>query len=289
MFLRFALSFACTLFAFSMVFHAHAQGNEAYDAIIASPLGQSNAAHWVKFIGDRESGLTELQKALESQTGIPTYTLPRKANRKYAIFAKGGSTVDEKTTTQGDDLIWWYIDEDRPGGALKRAVKLLQHFMQRVEKEKGKRLTIKIPWSQGEASTTRIAAQNTAKERAEALARYKKGTLATFNYLRDNLSYPVEFFIIKTNFIDREGALADGASPEEVIALLEAGKMIRQAQDELIADFPYVHFGADPVGLPSARDWSPETHRKDRWHYSPETYEILGRQTGQNIAKQMGY
>ena len=256
--------------------------------IYAPPNGQSNAAGWKNAIGDGESGASVLRDDLEEVIGKGNViTLLRDADRKPFTPALGSSTVDAKTTSLGDKKIWWYIEEDRPGGAMMRSLKIMKEQNGDMVAKKGKGVVIKMPWSQGESNTTYASGKEGALQ-DEVIARYKYGTKKVFDYIQAQLGVPIDFFIVKTSFIDVEGAKNDGATPQQIQALLQAGERIRQAQDELIAENDNVYFGADPIGLATARDYWPKKMKADRYHYSPETYEVLGRRVAKEIIKQMG-
>jgi len=256
-------------------------------AIYSPPNGQSNGGGWKNFIGDKESGASCLQDSLESGTKLPVVSLAKDADGKIIIPATGGSTVDNATTSQGDEKIWWYIGEDRPGGALLRSVEIMKAQYADMVAEYGEGVVIKMPWSQGESSVSHLARKKGA-EREEVVKRYKQGTKAVFGYMEKELGVPIDFFIIKTRPIDEIGAVGRGFSATQIADYQEAVRIIRLAQDELIAEMDNIHFGADPIGLATARDWEPKKRKDDIWHYHPETYEVLGRTCANNILKQMG-
>ena len=258
------------------------------DFVFSPPNGQSNAVNWKNFIGDDESGASELERIFQELTGLPSLALPKNEDGKFIVFAEGGSTVDAKTTSQGDTKIWWHIEENRPGGALLRSSALLKQELAKLKAQYGDNIVIKMPWAQGESNASYIRARKTSEEKFEFVERYKIGTKAVFEYVQAELGH-IDFFIVHTSLPDEIGARNRGLTDEQITSLKDACRLIRDAQKELIEELPNVYLGADPLGLATMREWEPVERADDYWHYSPETYEILGRQTGQNIAKQMGY
>jgi len=257
---------------------------------IYSPInGQSNAGGgWKNFIGDKESGASCLEDSIKSVTELPVVSLLKGTNGKFIISSTGGSTVDNITTSQGDDKVWWYIDENRPGGALLHSVKIMKAQYADMVTKYGEGVVIKMPWSQGESNASYLARKKGAK-RGKIVERYKEGTKKVFAYMEKELGVPIDFFLIKARPIDEDGAVARGFSPHKIADYQEAFRIIRLAQDELIAEMDNVHFGADPLNLATARDWNPEKKKDDIYHYHPETYEVLGRECASSILKQMGF
>ena len=160
--------------------------NEIQETLFVSFLGQSNNQNMSIVydpyqqgsLANDTSGAIVLNRELSDISGSNVVT----SDTPETNFAIGGSKVNGNGYYQEDSTVWWYPEQNIPGGALRQAEQRLDSWLS----EKGATATddIAIIWSQGESDVGDVSSgTDTAREQ------YKQSTLAVFDDLRRSLNY----------------------------------------------------------------------------------------------------
>lgn len=253
------------------------------DTTLLTPIsGQSKAGQMKNFDGDRESGASELERELSELTGHEVVALQKDSiTRKVLTPATGGAIMDgDNPGDRPPEKIFWYPDASKSGKAALKMVEVIQTHHQHLIAQ-GKNVRILIPWMQGESD---ISAVTRVDDKAEQVKRYKRATVALFEYVEAELGVELEFFIVLTGFPDEEGMKNRKMSQASINRNKMAALLIRTAQRELIAENDNIHFGGDTDGFETAREAHPKDFPEDVWHLSTEANEKVGVMIAKYIA-----
>lgn len=259
-------------------------------------LGQSNAQNMSdfdreypsKFSSERASGATVLERVLREIAGYEVKISDREATN----FAVGGSKVNGSMGHQRDEEIWWYPEENRPGGALLAAERNLEEWL---AAEGGENPDLAIVWGQGEGDTRYVGL---GSERAAA--QYKESTEAVFDYLQDKFgdNAKVKFYIMQTGRYQEDGAKNRGIDSQDIEITQNGVRIIRGIQEEIALYRDDVQLATDYSDLDLVYDEGkkfgdsyekPESSWSiDTWHLGHEAKEVTGRRLAEYIALDRG-
>ena len=210
-------------------------------------LGQSNGQYMSKVfdpyqpgaVANDDSGAIILERELSNLLGTEVFT----SDTWETNFAVGGSKVNGNGDYQDDSTVWWYPEEERPGGALKRAEQELDDWFT----ELGAQPTdeVAIIWSQGESDIGDVSSGT-----SEAREQYKESTVAVFDYLRDRLDFAeIKFYLVPTGRLQETGAANRGFA-EKTIATMQRGvDILRELQSEIALERDDVQLAPDYADL----------------------------------------
>lgn len=256
----------------------------AQNILYAPALGQSNGKGLSSSGADGISGITTLDAGLLNYTNFDLVeTIPRDPDTHQPLtIAVGGTTVDgnlNAASGYAPNRVWWYPDDNEPGDVLLRATDMLAQQLTTL-RTKGV-VTPAFIWAQGEAEARYLGI---ATDQTAAMERYKSAVLSVFTYMRDRLGEDIDFFIAKSGRFNVEAALNAGETSESIAAAQQGLLMLRQAQQELIDDYDFIHFGADYIDLPMLYETDPVNYPYDVWHLGYDAREIFGQRLSENIA-----
>ena len=254
------------------------------DFIYAPLLGQSNAQNMHDFVGDDHAGFTRFEETLTQLTGTTTISAFYDETGDPITAAIGGSAVDGDVTSLPDHKTWWYPDSNQPGGALLNAVSLLQSQYQTLAAQGD--VSMIILWSQGEQTAEAYAAAAPA-DKADIIQRYSDATRAIFDYLESELGFDMDFYLIQTGHLQKEGALNEGMTEAEIMAVNDGVDQVRLAQEALAATHTDTHLALNQDDLAMAFETGLPNKATDKWHFSPDSYEITGYRLAHIVADEM--
>ena len=259
-------------------------------------LGQSNA-QYMSFIYDpyqpgstenNTSGAIVLQQSLSDSLDSSIVTSDTPATN----FAVGGSKVNGNGYYMDDEYVWWYPEEDRPGGALLQAQTELEQWLSDNQAQPNDEIA--IVWSQGESDVGDIFAGNPDTKEA-----YKQSTIAVFDYLQDNLGWEnITFYLVPTGRLQEEGAANAGLNSQEIDFMNQSLAVIREAQSEIAlerndvqlapsySDLNMVYEEGQIYGESYDRNY--EQWSRDFWHLGHDGLKINGDRLAQYIALDRG-
>lgn len=260
-------------------------------------LGQSNAEHMSIVYApyqpgstvNETSGAIVLGQSLGSLTGINIVT----NSTQDTNFAVGGSKVNGNGYYMEDSRVWWYPDENRPGGALLEAEQGLEQWF--IDNGAQPTDEIAIVWSQGESDVGDIFPNDPATKEG-----YKQSTIAVFNYLQESLGYEnITFYLVPTGRVQAEAAANVGLNPQEIGVMNEAVTIIRDAQSEIALEREDVQLAPDYSDLNmiyeegqfygESYDQSEDQWSRDFWHLGHDGLKVNGDRLAQYIALDRGY
>jgi len=249
-----------------------------YDVIYAPILGQSNANAMTYFHDDTESGSTVLEQTLTDLTGVQTISQFYNSAGTPIPLGMGASMVDgnaPQADGKEDFRIWWYPDTDEPGGALLRAVTYMKRQLTTLEPLGEAKVA--LTWWHGEDSAWVLGF---ADDPVEAANRYRQATSDVFDYIKSELAAyggaDIDFYMIKTAQYDMDAAIYSNMSQENMDGLTLGVERVRAQQELLAAERNDVHIATNADDLTTISDLGAEEDLDDKWHYAPESYEILG-------------
>ncbi|MDJ0571775.1 MAG: M10 family metallopeptidase C-terminal domain-containing protein [Pleurocapsa sp. MO_192.B19] len=135
---------------------------EPQSTLFVPLLGQSNAQH-LSIVYDPyqpgsvvndTSGAIVLDQNLTGLTGSNVVT----SDTQETNFAVGGSKVNGNGYYQDDRYVWWYPEQNQPGGALLQAEQGVRQWL--VDNQVQPTDEIAIVWSQGESDVGDLSAYN---------------------------------------------------------------------------------------------------------------------------------
>lgn len=248
-------------------------------------LGQSNARLMRVTEDDDQSGITEMVKDLARYTPLDVRSQFNDAKGNPVDVAIGGTTVTGLSTGTAEEksLSWWYVDTNKPGPVLTRAVDLLKSQIATLSKTDA--VNLDIIWGQGEDAAQEIAR---ASDKAAAEALYKASTLKVFDYLHAQLG---EFtvYLMETGHYAQDGARYRGYSESKIASIVDGTVHVRHAQEALAAERADVQLAVDYTDLPLRQEADPVTYPDDVWHLHEESAEIVGQRLADYIANDLGY
>ncbi len=262
---------------------------ESQSTLFVPFLGQSNGQH-MSFIYDsyETSGAIALDRELTDLTGRNIVT----SDTSETNFAIGGSKVNGNGYYLDDNYVWWYPEQNQPGGALLQAEQGLQQWFSDNGAQPADEIA--IVWSQGESDVGDIYAGDPATKEA-----YKQSTLAVFDYLRNNLGYSnITFYLVPTGRIQQEAAANAGLDAQEIAAMNEGLAVIRETQSEIATERDDVQLAADYSDLNmvyeegqiygESYDQNYNQWSTDFWHLGHDGLQVNGDRLAQYIALDRG-
>jgi Ca2+-binding RTX toxin-like protein len=258
-------------------------------------LGQSNNNH-MSIIYDpyqpgttsnEDSGAIILGRELTNLTSSNVVT----SDTRVTNFAIGGSKANGTNFYQYDNLVWWYPNENSPGGSLRQAESGLDEWLSK----KGAQPTdeIAIIWSQGETDAGDLATGDPA-----AVEAYKESTKAIFDYFQTKFDTEVTFYLVPTGRFQGEAAANRGFDPETIDYINGGVELVRIAQEEIALERDDVHLTPDYSDLNMVyeegsiygdsydaeySEWS-----TDIWHLGRDGLKVNGDRLAQYIAVDRG-
>lgn len=210
-------------------------------------LGQSNGQYMSKVfdpykpgaVANDDSGAIILERELSNLLGDEVFT----SDTWETNFAVGGSKVNGSGSSQKDSHVWWYLDRNQPGGALKQAEKGLKDWFT----EQGAQPTdeVAIIWSQGESD---IGDVSSGKD--EAREEYKQSTVAVFDYLRNSLDFAeIKFYLVPTGRLQETGAANRGFAEKTIATMKRGVDILREVQSEIALERDDVQLAPDYADL----------------------------------------
>lgn len=261
--------------------------------ILTAVLGQSNASGLRVFADDSESGLTRLEDGLRSQTDFDKfYSVLRDENGYYIDTAIGGTVVNGDLKSD-PGIAWWYPSSDKPGDLTIRAADIL--LTQIADFRSQGTVTPAVIWGQGESDAHAIGIAATPEERAALQQDYMNATTSVFNYILENVSRDIQFYIMQTGNFNITGAIAAGLSQETIDATVLGLTYIREAQEQLALAHENVHLAVNYFDLPMMADIPSTTPgyeatwATDQWHLFYDSREIVGDRLADFIAQDLGF
>ncbi|MCC0177066.1 type I secretion C-terminal target domain-containing protein [Waterburya agarophytonicola K14] len=269
---------------------------ESQGTLFVPFLGQSNAEHMSIIydpyqpgsVANETSGAIVLDLDLTNLTGSNVVT----SDARETNFAVGGSKVNGNAYYQDPEYIWWYPNENRPGGALLQAEQGLKQWLI----DGGARSTdeIAIVWSQGESDVGDITPSDPSTKE-----KYKESTLAVFDYLKNNLGYDnVTFYLVPTGRFQSEGGFNVGLNPQEIDSINQGTAIVRNTQSEIALERDDVQLAPDYSDLNmvyeegqiygGSYDLSYDRWSRDFWHLGHDGLKVNGSRLAQYIALDRG-
>ena len=270
---------------------------QSQDTLFVPFLGQSNGQHMSIIrppykpgsTSNSSSGATILKQELSESTNYNVVT----STSTDTNFAVGGSQANGNGGYQQEDsLVWWYPEENEPGGALIEAEQELEQWLSDNQAQSTDEIA--IVWSQGEADVIGIDPNN-----PQTGEQYRQSTLAVFDYLKDTLEYEnITFYIVPTGRLESEGASNSGFSDESIAKVNEGLVEVRTIQSEIAVERNDVHLAPDYSDLNTiyeegeiygdSYDVGYEQWSKDFWHLGNDGLKINGSRLAQYIALDRG-
>jgi len=269
---------------------------EPQETLFVPLMGQSNARHMSIIydpyqpgsIANDTSGAIILDQELSNLTGSDVVTSDTLENN----FAVGGSRVNGNGYFQDDNYVWWYPDQDQPGGALRQTEQRLKEWLL----DQGAQPTdeIAIVWSQGESDVGDISNYDpTSREK------YKESTVAVFDYLKSNLGYTnITFYLVPTGRFQTEAGANTGLSEEQIGSINEGREIVRDTQVEIALERDDVQLAPDYSDLnmvyeegqlyQGSYDQDYGRWSNDIWHLGHDGLKVNGNRLAQYIALDRG-
>lgn len=254
------------------------------EMVIYMPIaGQSKATAMKNFRGDEVAGTTELERVVQEKTGYEAHAVLRDPEtRRVTTVASGGSIMDgDNTSKRPPEKIFWYPNANKPGKAGAKMARMIKYHYEELREAQDNSIYVAIPWLQGEADIPTIAV---SKDSGAQVARYKQATKDLFEYVQAELGKPANFFIVLTGFPDVKGMENRGWSKDQIGRVMLATKLVRQTQQELIAENDNIFYAGDTDGFETVREATPDKKPKDVWHLSDKATEELGVMIGKHIS-----
>jgi len=267
------------------------------DNLFVPILGQSNGQHMSIVYNsyqpgstsNNSSGATILDQELSSITGENVVT----SDTQETNFAVGGSKVNGNGFFQDDRLVWWYPDQNQPGGALRQAEQGVRQWL--ADSGAQSNDEIAIVWSQGESDVGDLDPNNPS-----STEKYKQATNAVFDYLKNSLGYSnITFYLVPTGRVQTEAAANTSSLNADAIASIEKGvAVIRDAQEQIAlgrddvqlapdySDLNMVYEEGQLYGGSYDQDYS--RWSQDIWHLGHDGLKVNGSRLAQYIALDKG-
>ncbi|MGD1920196.1 MAG: hypothetical protein ACFCAD_15715, partial [Pleurocapsa sp.] len=259
-------------------------------------LGQSNAEHMSiiydpyqpESTANNTSGAIDLKQNLSNLIDSNIVT----SDTRETNFAIGGSKVNGNGYYLDDNYVWWYPEQNQPGGALLQAEEGLKTWLSDNEAQPNDEIS--IIWSQGESDVGDIYAGDPDTKEA-----YKQSTLAIFDYLTNSLDYEnLTFYLVPTGRLQEEGAANAGLNPQEIDFMNEGIAIIREAQSEIAIERDDVQLAPDYSDLNmvyeegqiygESYDQNYYQWSRDFWHLGHDGLQVNGDRLAQYIALDRG-
>ena len=254
--------------------------------VIFSPfLGQSNNLSMSIDFGDGVTGIEVYEQQLGAATGYDVMGQLYDTNGRPVNASVGSSTVDGDNTNQPANKIWWYPDAGEAGEALLRAVDIINNSYADLQAQGYTDIIFRPIWAQGESAISEIAKSSNPDA---MVARYQQATLDIFDYIENETGLAAEWGIGEIGVFDDEGG-AKERSDYTVEKYLSAGELVRNAQEELAAENGNISITANVDDLQSRYETGEAANSNDGWHYSGESYEIIGARHAESIANGLGF
>ena len=256
-------------------------------------LGQSNAEFMSTVFEPYQPGSTSndtsgaivLDRDLSNITGrnIVTNDTPD------TNFAVGGSKVNGNGYYIEDNLVWWYPDQNQPGGALRQAESGVRQWLADSGAQPDDEIA--IVWSQGESDVGDIDPNN-----PDTIEKYKQSTIAVFDYLKSTLGYSnITFYIVPTGRVQTEAAANVNGLTSDGIEGIERGvATIRSVQADIALERDDVQLAPDYADLNmvyeegqiygESYDRSYDQWFDDFWHLGHDGFKVNGSRLAQYIA-----
>lgn len=270
--------------------------DEIQETLFVPFLGQSNnqnmsivyAPYQQGSLANDTSGAIILDSKLRDISGSNVVT----SDTLETNFAIGGSKVNGNGYYQEDSTVWWYPEQNIPGGALRQAEQRLDSWLS----EQGATATddIAIIWSQGESDVGDVSSGDIA-----ARERYKQSTLAVFDDLRRSLNYGnIKFYLVPTGRLQATGAANSGLSEQAIATMEQGAAIVREVQSEIALERDDVQLAPDYSDLNMVYEegqlyggsydddyykWS-----TDFWHLGHDGLKVNGDRLAQYIAVDRG-
>ena len=273
-------------------------GNRRYklDKTLFVPiLGQSNARNMTTIfesygssLNDNSSGGLVLEAELSSSLDREVVV----SDNSVTELAIGGTRLYSDRYKVNDDGEWWHPEGLLPASTLRKVKQELDVWLN----DNGASSTdeIAIVWSQGEADALRNRSFQSPLDREQ----YKQSLNSVFDYLRDNLDYDLDFYIVPIGDFTEEGAINRGFSTEEIDLTNQGREIISEIQAEVALERDDVrltsHYSdlnsvyeegllyGENYDLPDA-EWS-----TDIWHLGHDGLKVNGDRLAQYIAVDRG-
>lgn len=268
----------------------------AEETLFVPFLGQSNAKamSWIfepykpESTANKTSGAIYLDRELTSILGSNIVTNDTRATN----FSIGGSIVNGDSRLYEDRYVWWYLEQNKPGGALKIAEQGWNNWL----KQQGAESTdeIAVIWSQGEADIHQLSTGDPAVRK-----QYKQSTNAIYDYLSSKFDYAnITFYLTPTGRMNHEGATNRGLSPEQIATIDRGLDIIQEAQTEIAlerddvqllpsyADLDMIYEEGQTYG--DSYDYEYDRWSTDNWHLGHDGLKVNGIRIAQYIALNRG-
>ena len=259
-------------------------------------LGQSNA-EFMSIVYDpykpgstsnETSGAIILEQNLTNILGQNVIS----SNSQATNFAVGGSKVNGNGFYQDYNYVWWYPNENQPGGALLAAERGLKQWL--ADNGAQPEDEIAIVWSQGESDVGDISPEN-----PESKEKYKQSTVAVFDYLSSTLGYEdITFYLVPTGRLQEEAAANVGLSPQEIDTINAGTAIVRETQSEIALERDDVQLAPSYIDLlmvyeegqiyGESYDQSYDRWSQDIWHLGHDGLKINGNRLAQYISLDRG-
>ena len=260
-------------------------------------LGQSNAEFMSTVFSPYQPGSTSndtsgaivLDRDLSELTGSNVVT----SDSTETNFAVGGSKVNGNGYYQDDNYVWWYPDQNQPGGALRQAEQGLKQWLANNGAQPNDEIA--IVWSQGESDVGDISYYD-----PNSREQFKKSTIAVFDYLKNNLGYTnITFYIVPTGRIQTDATDNISSLSSEAVEFMQEGvSIIRDVQAEIALEKDDVHLAPDYADLNmvyeegqiygESYDQDYSRWSTDFWHLGHDGLKVNGSRLAQYIALERG-
>ena len=260
-------------------------------------LGQSNAEFMSTVFSPYQPGSTSndtsgaiiLDRDLSELTGSDVIT----SDSWETNFAVGGSKVNGNGYYQDDNYVWWYPDQNQPGGALRQAEQGLKQWLANNGAQPNDEIA--IVWSQGESDVGDMSSYD-----SNSREQFKKSTTAVFDYLKNNLGYTnITFYLVPTGRIQTDATNNISSLSSDAVEYMQEGvSIIRDVQAEIAlerddvqlapdyADLNMVYEEGQIYGESYDQDYSKWS--TDFWHLGHDGLKVNGSRLAQYIALNRG-
>lgn len=256
-------------------------------------LGQSNAAFMSTVFEPYQPGSTSndtsgaiiLKQDLSNLTGRNIVT----NDTSDTNFAVGGSKVNGNGYYIDDNLVWWYPDQNQPGGALRQAEQGVRQWLADSGAQPDDEIA--IVWSQGESDVGDID-----PNKPDTIEKYKQSTTAVFDYLKNTLGYSnITFYIVPTGRVQTEAAAnVNGLTSDGIESIKQGVEVIRSVQADIALERDDVQLAPDYADLNmiyeegqiygESYDRSYDEWFNDFWHLGHDGFKVHGGRLAQYIA-----
>ena len=259
-------------------------------------LGQSNATLMSSSFEPYKPGSTSndtsgaivLGQDLSSLTGRNIVT----NNTSETNFAVGGSKVNGNGYYLDDNYVWWYPDQNQPGGALRQAEPGVKQWL--ADSGAQPNDEIAIVWSQGESDIGDIDPNN-----PNTAEQYKEATIEVFDYLKNNLGYSnITFYLVPTGRVQTEAAANNGLTADAIDSMEQGVEVIRSVQADIALERDDVQLASDYSDLNmvyeegqiygESYDQSYDQWSQDFLHLGHDGFKVNGSRLAQYIALDQG-